>query len=64
MANINKNVEYDSSIKKSFCVLRTNPKFTGNSKLIVDSNNEIYLGSFPVNAELSQRIREEELSPF
>ena len=54
MASINKNVEYDSSVNKSFCVLRTNPKFTGNSKLIVDSNNEIYLGSFPVNAELSQ----------
>jgi len=39
---------------KSFALLRTNPRLTTNIKVIVDSNESMYLGSFKANKELSK----------
>lgn len=39
----------------SYLVLRTNPKFTGNIKLIVDSSNNLYLDTFKVSDLLSNK---------
>jgi len=38
----------------SFALVRTNPKLTTNVKLVVDSNNGLYLESFDANSELSK----------
>lgn len=39
--------------KASFGVLRTNPKLTGNIKLVVDSSNNMFLDTFKVSNKLS-----------
>lgn len=39
----------------SYALLRTNPKLTGNVKIVVDSNNNLYLDTFKVSTTLSQR---------
>ena len=39
----------------SFQLLRVNPKLTGNIKVVVDSNNNLYLDTFKVSKGLSQR---------
>lgn len=39
--------------KDSFMLMRTNPKLTGNIKLVVDSNENLYLESISANNELS-----------
>lgn len=39
----------------SYALLRTNPKLTGNIKVVVDSNNNLYLDTFKVSTTLSQR---------
>lgn len=39
---------------KSFALLRTNPRLTTNIKVIVDSNELMYLGAFKANKELSK----------
>ena len=39
--------------KTSFAVLRTNPKFTGNIKLVVDSSMNMYLDTFKVSNKLT-----------
>jgi len=39
--------------KASFQLIRTNPKLTTNVKLVVDSNENLYLESFSANPELS-----------
>lgn len=39
----------------SFMLLRTNPLLSGNIKLVVDSNNNMYIDTFKVNNELSQK---------
>lgn len=39
--------------KSSFAVLRTNPKFTGNIKLVVDSSNNMFLDTFKVSNKLT-----------
>jgi hypothetical protein len=38
----------------SFGLVRTNPKLTGNVKLIVDSNQALYFESIDANAELAK----------
>ena len=38
----------------SACILRTNPKLTTNVKLIVDTNDKLYLESFDANDELAK----------
>ena len=39
----------------SFALLRTNPKLTGNVKVMVDSDSNIYLDTFKISDTLSQR---------
>ena len=39
----------------SFQIIRVNPKLTGNVKVVVDSNNNMYMDTFKVSKGLSQR---------
>lgn len=39
---------------RSFGLLRANPKITGNVKITIDSQNQIWLNSFDANQELSK----------
>lgn len=39
----------------SYALLRTNPKLTGNVKVVVDSKNNIYLDTFKVSTSLEQK---------
>lgn len=39
----------------SYALLRTNPKLTGNVKIVVDSKDDIYLDTFKVSQTLSQK---------
>ena len=41
---------------ESFMLLRTNPKLTGNIKLVVDSDYDLYLDTFKVSNVLNDRI--------
>lgn len=41
---------------ESYMLLRTNPKLTGNIKLVVDSNYNLYLDTFKVSNVLNDRI--------
>ena len=45
-----------NSDRSSFMLLRTNPKLTGNIKLVVDSNNKMYLDTFKINSTLSNNL--------
>lgn len=45
-----KNINSD---RMSFMLLRTNPKLSGNAKLVIDSKNDIYLDTFKINSTLS-----------
>lgn len=47
------NVLVDS--ESSFMVIRTNPKLTGNIKLIADSSNRLYLDTFKISDELNNK---------
>jgi hypothetical protein len=50
--------------KSSFMLLRTNPKFSGNIKLVVDKNENIYLDTIKVNSILSKKeYRKQSVSP-
>ena len=40
----------------SYMILRTNPKFSGNVKLIIDSNNHLYLDTFKVSDILTNKL--------
>lgn len=51
---INTSVNGGLDERKSFALLRTNPKLTSNVKLVVDSHEEIYLSSIKVSRTLSQ----------
>lgn len=51
---INYNIENDNLEKKSFALLRTNPKLSSNIKLIVDSIGDMFLGAFKANKSLSK----------
>ena len=53
MSKLNTNTTYNDFTNKSFGLLRTNPKLTSNVKLVVDSNDAIYLSSFNASKELS-----------
>ena len=48
------NIENNNLENNSFVLLRTNPKLSSNLKLIVDSNSDIFLGSFKANRALSK----------
>lgn len=45
-----------NSDRASFMLLRTNPKLTGNIKLVVDSKNNLYLDTFKINSILSNKL--------
>lgn len=53
MSKLNTSTTYNDFINKSFGLLRTNPKLTSNVKLVVDSNEAIYLSSFSASKDLS-----------
>lgn len=49
--------------RTSAMMLRTNPKLTGNIKIVVDNNNKIYLDTFKVSDILSnKKYRKQEIS--
>lgn len=48
------NIEHSNLEKKSFALLRTNPKLTSNVKLIVNSIGDMFLGAFKANKSLSK----------
>jgi len=54
MTTINTSAVNNSIDNKSFALLRTNPKLTSNSKLLVNSNGDLFLSSFRANKELSK----------
>ena len=54
MTTINTSAANNSIDNKSFALLRTNPKLTSNSKLLVNSNGDLFLSSFRANKELSK----------
>ena len=54
MAIINTSAVNNSIDNKSFALLRTNPKLTSNSKLLVNSSGDLFLSSFRANKELSK----------
>ena len=54
MAIINTSAVNNSIDNKSFALLRTNPKLTSNSKLLVNSNGDLFLSSFRANKQLSK----------
>jgi hypothetical protein len=51
---INFNIENINLEKKSFALIRTNPKLSSNIKLIVDSVGDTFLGVFKANKSLSK----------
>jgi len=49
--------------ESSYLILRTNPKFSGNIKLVVDSSDNLYLDTFKVSAILSnKKYRKQQVS--
>lgn len=48
------NFNLNSNEKKTFALLRTNPKLTANIKLVADSNGGVFLSAFAANKTLSQ----------
>lgn len=49
------NTKILNSDRTSFMLLRTNPKLTGNIKLVIDSNDKMYIDTFEVNSTLSNK---------
>lgn len=47
--------DYINNETMSFMLLRTNPKLSGNIKLVVDSSENMYLDTFKVNKTLSNK---------
>ena len=65
MSKLNTSTTYNDFINKSFGLLRTNPKLTSNVKLVVDSNESIYLSSFSASKELSSsEYKKFEINPL
>ena len=54
MATTNFNISNNVVDTASFALLRTNPKFTSNVKLVVDSKEDLYLSAFKANKSLSK----------
>ena len=50
---LNTDIKYNIEGDKSFGLLRTNPKLTSNVKIVVDSNDNIFLSSFSATKHLS-----------
>lgn len=60
------NYKFDLSSEledKSFALLRTNPKLSGNNKIVIDSVGDIYLESIDANTQLaSSKYKKKKLS--
>lgn len=54
-SEIYKNGNILNTDHSSFMLLRTNPKLTGNIKLVVDEYDNMYLDTFKINDELSDK---------
>lgn len=54
MATTKFNISNNVVDNTSFALLRTNPKFTSNVKLIVDSSENLFLGAFKANKSLAR----------
>lgn len=54
-SNIPKNLKPLNTPNASFSVLETNPKLTGNIKVVIDSNENIFIDTFKVNDTLSKK---------
>lgn len=52
--NFTKNATSLTDTNSSFMLLRTNPKLSGNIKLVVDSKQHMYMDTFKVNEELNK----------
>ncbi len=52
---IQKNLKPLNTSNASFSVLETNPKLTGNIKVVIDSNENIFIDTFKVNDTLSKK---------
>ena len=48
-------VRIDTSMS-SFMLMRTNPRLTGNIKLVIDSEDKLYLDTFKVSDTLNDRV--------
>ena len=58
---INQNILIDD--EASYLILRTNPKFSGNIKLIVDSSNNLFLDTFQISDILNhKKYRKQQVS--
>ena len=53
MSTLNTSITYNGDRDKSFGLLRTNPKLTTNVKIVVDSNESIFLSSFSATKQLA-----------
>lgn len=53
--NLYDNAKIHINDDTSFMLLRTNPKFTGNIKLVIDSSNHLYLDTFKISDELNNK---------
>jgi hypothetical protein len=53
--NVNESSNIQADGDTSYLILRTNPKFTGNIKLTVDSSDNLYLDTFKVSDILSNK---------
>ena len=63
IANSNKSLGLNTDIA-SFMLLRTNPKLTGNIKLVLDSKDNMYLDTFEINSILSNyKYKHKQISP-
>lgn len=59
---VNKGQDIDTELD-SFMLLRTNPKLTGNIKLVVDTDYKLYLDTFKASPKLNdQRYRKQAIS--
>ena len=50
----NINTSSINDIQSSYMMIRTNPKLSGNIKLVIDDNSNLYLDTFAINNELSE----------
>lgn len=44
-----------NNIQSSYMLIRTNPKLSGNIKLVIDDKDDLYLDTFKINNELSEK---------
>jgi len=61
--NINETTEVQVDGDTSYMLMRTNPKFTGNIKLSIDTSNNLYLDTFKISDILNnKKYRKQQVS--